>query len=321
MRKDIWVLTDNKTGNNNQAIALAEELGLGYEIKKISYNFLGILPNFLLGTHPVHIKKRVLQSLKIEELPKLIISSGRRTAVLAAYFKKQYASKVIVAQIMRPAINPEFFDYIILPEHDNFNYASPKVIRVIGALGYIQEKLEAGRELLGKHYPEAKNFIAVFLGGSTKSYNFTDKIAVPLLSSLKQIANNHSLSLFVSFSRRTPEEVKKVIRDNLSSPHIIFDPASEMPNPYFGMLAEAKYVIVTADSISMCSEIASTGKPFYIFCPDEFNLKKHRFFIQQLIDLRIAKKLDLKSGYLENYSYEPLCEVKKVAHIIRPALM
>ena len=35
-------------------------------------------------------------------------------------------------------------------------------------------------------------------------------------------------------------------------------------NPYFGMLGAADAIVVTADSVSMISEAAATGKPVYI---------------------------------------------------------
>jgi hypothetical protein len=317
MNKAIWVLTDDKTGNNNQAIALAEELGLGYEIKKLSYNLLGKLPNLFFRVKPLHVNRKLLESLLLLPPPEIIITSGRKTAAVAVYLKKKYQDKIKIIQIMRPSLNPDLFDLIILPQHDTFNYVSSRVVRIIGALGNIKTKLQNGKRLIDQHYPEAKDFIAVFLGGSTKGYSFKAEIAQHLADTLEQVSNNHCMHLFISFSRRTPEAVKKIIRERFSKLHIIYDPSGDGVNPYFGMLSEAKKIIVTSDSISMCSEIASTGKPFYIFCPDEFKLKKHRFFIQQLIDLGVAKKLDLSSSLLKDYSYEPLCEVTKVANIIK----
>ena len=35
-------------------------------------------------------------------------------------------------------------------------------------------------------------------------------------------------------------------------------------NPYFGFLAHADAIVVTADSVSMTSEACSTGKPVYV---------------------------------------------------------
>ena len=43
----VWVLTDDRTGSNNQSIAIAESLSNNCVVKKISYNFFVKLPNFL----------------------------------------------------------------------------------------------------------------------------------------------------------------------------------------------------------------------------------------------------------------------------------
>lgn len=95
---------------------------------------------------------------------------------------------------------------------------------------------------------------------------------------------------------------------------------STVYNPYIAMLANAKYIISTADSISMCSEVASSGKPLYIFCPSNFNSSKHKIFIKQLVEQKIAKTFDESVTMLEEYSYKPLNEAERVAEIIKSLL-
>ena len=84
----IWVLIDNRIGNANQALALAAKLNVSYQVKNFQYNSFAILPNFLLGLWPIHVKRSVLDELKSQDAPDIIISSGRRTAPLAIYLKK-----------------------------------------------------------------------------------------------------------------------------------------------------------------------------------------------------------------------------------------
>jgi mitochondrial fission protein ELM1 len=321
MSAEIWVLGDNRLGNTNQAIALAEEIGLEYELKNIKYNSLCKLPNFFLKFKPVHIKESILSSLAAQQFPKIIISSGRRTAPLALYLKKKSNNRIKVIQIMNPNINSEAFDLIILPQHDKIRQISSNVVRIIGALSNSNEKMKVGAEALQQHYPDLKNFIAVIIGGDTKNYQFS-KFAIENFNSiLMKIAINHSSTLFFSFSRRTPDILKRKIKENFLWPHIIYDPEGDSHNPYFGMLAKADYIICTADSISMNSEIASTGKPLFIYCPNDFEFRKHRFFIQQLFDIGVARKLNNSTNLLEDYSYIPLNEVKKVADIIKVEIL
>jgi mitochondrial fission protein ELM1 len=191
----------------------------------------------------------------------------------------------------------------------------------VGALSNIKAKIEQGEKELRKNYPEITRFIAVIIGGNTKNYQFIDDNAHSLSSILSKIANNHSIPLFISFSRRTPDSAKQIIRERLPLPNIIYDPQENKPNPYFGMLSSAEYIISTADSISMCSEAASSGKPLYIFCPDNFKSRKHRSFIKQLIDRAIARNLDSSIELLETYSYQPLYEVQKISDLIKSAIL
>lgn len=317
MNSEIWVLGDNRVGTKVQAIALAEVMKLGYELKDIRYNIFGRLPNFLLMLNPIHINREFFASINLTKLPKIIISAGRRTAPLALYLKEKSGNKLKVIQIMRPDCHYSKFDLIVIPQHDNIRQESSNVVRIIGSLNNVKAKIVDGGKELYNQYLDIKRFIAVMVGGNTKNYEFSNNDAILLSSLLSKISSNHSLPLFISFSRRTSWQVKQIIRANFTSPNIIYDPEEEKFNPYFCMLGCADYIISTADSISMCSEAASSGKPLYIFLPDDFKSKKHRAFIQQLINLGIARKLDSSISLLEDYPYKPLYEVEKISEIIK----
>lgn len=317
----IWVLVDNRIGNANQAIVLAEKLGQPFEIKHINYNHFAKFPNSILSLFPIHIKCNILRRLKAENIPDIIISAGRRTAVLAVYLKKISNNKSKIIQIMRPNLEPKAFELIILPQHDIYNHTLPNIVRILGALTNVQEKLPDIKANFENEYPDIKNFIAVIIGGSTKNYKLTMENAQELGEVLSAVADNHSLALFITFSRRTPKNIKEYFQKKFQWPNICYDPESGEANPYPAILGAAKFIVSTSDSISMCSEAASTGKPVYIYRPDSFSLKKHNFFIQQLVDLGIARRLDKNTNYLEPYSYEPLSEINKVAEMIQKDIL
>lgn len=315
--RDIWVLGDDRPGNTNQAIALAQELGHPYTVKYLQYNKYRLLPNWFLAKKPLHVNKDILQALLSCPAPGIIISSGRRMASLAVYLKKYFRSDIKIIQIMNPCLDFKNFDSVILPQHDKIRQITPNIIRIVGALTNIHSRLDQETKILEEHYPEIKNFIAVIIGGSSRQFKFNTKDVESFSQILQNIAKNQPLPFFISFSRRTPAIVKEIIMNNFAKwPNVIYDPSSKKPNPYVGLLGQAKYVIVTADSISMCSEAASSGKPLYIFYNEDFNLRKHRFFIQQLMDLGIAKKLDESVNFLQEYHYKPLHEVRKVAELV-----
>lgn len=313
----IWVLVDDRVGHANQALALAGKLSSNYQIKNLEYNFFVELPNFLLSFYPFYVRKSSLQQVILEGLPDIIISAGRRTAPLAVYLKKLSKGKTKIVQIMRPNLNPKQFDLIVLPQHDSYSYTLPNIVRIIGALNDVQAVIPNSRAVMKLYYPNIKNFIAVIIGGASKRYDFNSANATSLIDSLKTVSENHSLPLFITFSRRTPKHVKEKFRKTFIEPNVIYDPEENLPNPYPAIIEEAEYIVLTADSISMCSEAANTGKPIYIFCPKNFNLKKHKFFVQQLVDLGIAKRLEPETNFLIKYEYNTLHEVDKVAEVVK----
>lgn len=318
---NIWVLTDYRKGNSAQSIAIAEELGIGYETKYIEYNFIAKLPNFLLGKNAPHIKSVSKTMLIADSPPKLIISSGRRTAKVAEYLKKLYPDVKII-QIMKPNISQEIFDLIILPQHDVFS-AKPKckVIRTIGALNNIKSKISKYKALPRK-FISMKSFIGVLIGGDTKEYRFTKKDATQLCDYISNAASYNDKPALITFSRRTPKHVKKLFYKNLTWPNIIYDPTiDQSENPYIGILKFADSIILTCDSVSMISETASSGKPLYVYSPQKFTSKKHKYLLQQLVDLEIAKSCSATAGKMTKYKYKPLDELSKIVQYIKKNIL
>lgn len=320
----VWVLADSRVGNLNQAIALAEKMGLNYELKHLEYNCFGKLPNCLLALSPIHVKKGWLSSLGATgKYPDVIISSGRRTASIASYLKYKSGNKIKIIQIMHPNLLFSHFDLVILPYHDTIKKNAVNIVQVTGALNNIPDKIFASNNELHKNYPSLGRFIAVIIGGNSKHYDFSKNGAKEFAEILSNIAKNQQYTLFVSFSRRTPGGAKQMIKNNLPSSAIIYDPLEERdkPNPYLSMLATADYIIATADSISMCSEAASTGKPLYIFFPLLFKSAKHLTFVKQLVNLKIAKILDKSTTHLVPYEYTPLNEVARISNIVMNSIL
>ncbi|GAA5253070.1 ELM1/GtrOC1 family putative glycosyltransferase [Candidatus Rickettsia kedanie] len=385
----IWVIADDRTGNTNQAIALAKKLTEEYTTIRLEYNCLAKLPNFLLKYYPLHIKSELLQDILAKSQPDIIITAGRRTAVLAFYLKKKLdllhnvankeefvgyterstAAYILVRedastgsthklpleasdarglikdikliQIMQPNLPYNTFDAVILPYHDSSNSQNvvpwldhriqkkikedwiPRssrgmTIPINGAINNVTEKFAAANLELQKHYPNLKQFIAVIIGGNNQKFNFNEDEANLFASLLNKIYTNQQIPFFISFSRRTPQAVKSIIKNNMPASTIIYDPNEEADyNPYIAMLANAKYIISTVDSISMCSEAASSGKPLYIFCPPNFNSSKHKIFVKQLVEQKIARIFDESVISLEEYNYKPLNEAERVAEIIK----
>ena len=59
-------------------------------------------------------------------------------------------------------------------------------------------------------------------------------------------------------------------------------------NPYFGLISCADMIIVTGDSMSMCSECCASSVPVFIFAPADMMSEKHKRFHQSLFDAGFA---------------------------------
>jgi len=334
----IWVLADDRPGNYSQAIGLAESLSklipATVEIKKIHYNFLATLPNFLKidGLMGIDSASRnsLLNNISPSSQPNIIISAGRKTAPINLFLKKYYQAfigfgKIFSVQIMNPNLNPiQFskFDFVILPKHDKAA-EQKNILRIVGALNPINDKLlemeyqKFAAQLDRINSPK----IALLVGGSSKKGKFDAKIVQDLSEVVGRVVNNMKANLLILNSRRTGDKITEILDQNLYFPtpqiKIFFKwQATDWENPYLAVLKAADFIIATGDSISMCSEICSLGKPVYIFNPSEICSKKHLRFHQNLFDQKFAKKLEQTAENLEKYLPQKLDETNRIAQEI-----
>ena len=100
----IWALLDDRMGNNNQILGVAEALGTPFEEKKITYNKWIFLPNFLRFKPILGVSKESLKDIDLpaEELPDLIIGAGRRMFPLMRYLKKKSKGRTKLVHMMNP---------------------------------------------------------------------------------------------------------------------------------------------------------------------------------------------------------------------------
>lgn len=314
MPKRAWILKDHRVGSTNQMLALARALHLDYELKNIEYRpLISQLPNLLLAGI-WHVDKHKSDNLDLSiSAPEIIISAGRRCALVSVYLKKQLPSLKII-NIMRPQVAHNFFNYIILPQHD-LSVKSGNTIEIIGALNDSHGQIHHAPEMDEIH-PGVGNFVGVIIGGATRSFDFTYKDAECLIRYIEQAIKNISCNLIISFSRRTKERIKQMVKEAFKD-SVVYDPTSNKANIYYSILKSAKFIIATGDSISMCSEIISSGKLCYIYRPlDIVRSPKHERFVNYLVENKIAKVLEHDTK-LEEYSYKPLNEVERVAKLIK----
>lgn len=287
---EIWVLVDEVAGHNAQALGVAEALGLPFSKKKLIYNKNAKLPNAL--------KFNSLSSLDLKKsdnltgsYPDIIISCGRKTAPIAIAIKKaarKSGKNSFACHIMWPGCFTTCgFDMVAVPSHDNLNLFqrnSKRVIRTIGSPNritkpFLLQEYRIWDKTIGE-LPSPR--IVLLLGGDSRKTSFTKDHAKYLVNSISSLVSNFNSSLLVTNSRRTNREVSDFVKEEFKRKigryYYFHDVHQSKANPFFAFLQLADAIITTGDSISMCSEAASTGKPVYIFSPDGNAPQKHRRF-------------------------------------------
>ena len=221
-----------------------------------------MIPDGISGVNPQD--RRELLGLPVADI---MISCGRQTVAPALFLKNWPATSRFI-HLLHPRVGLGKFDLVVVPAHDfaNKTHGLPaNVIPTLGALNRLTPDILAQAyqkwHPLWAALPAPK--IAVLLGGTNSVYNFDTKQAARIGAMFRQTHDQTGASFLVTTSRRTDSKILPIIRQFLAPiPHFAW--AGDAPNPYFGLLACADHIIVTADSINMVSEACFTGKPVYI---------------------------------------------------------
>ena len=202
------------------------------------------------------------------------------------------------------------------PNHDGI--CGNNVINSVGALHKFNDIFFD--ELIENIFAIPKdNLLSVIVGGSIHHYNFSFNEVNNLIRKINIIKKNNPLfNILIIFSRRTTNQIKKIMKDNLKD-IIIWD--EEDKNPYTFALKYSNFFIVTSDSTSMISECAFTSKPIYIFhLPFKRTSKRIEKFHKEFEHLNITKDLN-NTNKLTSWTYKSLNETKRIASIIKERII
>ena len=309
-----WVVTDGKIGMETQCLGLAEALGFLPVVKRIQvrrpWRWLPPLwvPDPVGSLGP---KKDKLAP----PWPEVLIASGRQSIAVSIAIRKAAKGACFTVQIQNPVVDPAHFDLIVAPRHDRLR--GPNVVTTLGAMNRITPvRLAEAAERFRAEWAELpRPLVAVVLGGSNRVYRMTDGVAADLGRKLAGMAREAGAGILVTPSRRTPAPVVEALRQALDGlPARVWDGTGE--NPYLAYLALADAMVVTADSVNMVSEAATTGKPVHVFeLPG--GSRKFRDFHGVLREAGITRPFE---GRLESWSYTPLSDTQDAAEAIRRLL-
>jgi hypothetical protein len=268
------VLHDGKPGMRSQALGLAEATGCPFVEKPLGVHLpWSILPPqlWLLPRYAVSEGR----SLWAPPWPDLVIACGRNAAVPALTIRRASGGHTFLAQIQDPRVRRSEFDLIVAPEHDRLR--GPRVIITRGAVHRVTAaRLDEERRRFPALAALPRPIVTVLIGGANKTYRLTLRRLAEIADTLAALLSEHGGSLLLTPSRRTGEQGIRLLRARLGGfPGEIWEGRGD--NPYFAYLALADALLVTADSVSMISEAAATGKPVHILDLAGGNAKFARF--------------------------------------------
>ncbi len=280
----VWVLCDDRVGHVNQALGVVEALDVPFIPKKVVFNRWGRLPNMLRGRSLLGVSAE--KSTELEPpWPDVVIAAGRRVAPVSAYIKKQNAGRTFCVQLMWPGFPEQDFDFIAVPEHDGVPEGL-RVMQTLGAPHRITPTLLEREAMIWQKTLELlpKPYIALLVGGDSGKYAFTPEHAAELGKMASGFAQRLGGSLLVTTSRRTTPEAEAALKDSVSGQYYYHNWQTDHSNPYIAFLALSEAVLVTGDSVSMCSESCAAGKAVFIYAPEEATPAKHQRLHQALYD-------------------------------------
>ena len=306
----IWLLHDGKIGMANQTRGLAEALGWPIAEKQLviraPWRFLPpalwLVPALALDPAGGRLAP---------PWPDIVIACGRNSVAPARLVKRASGGRSFWVQVQDPRFARGEIDLIVAPLHDPA--PGENVFRTLGAVHRVTaEKLAAETARWAPVFAALpRPLIAVLIGGDNSVYRLTEESFGALCDRLVALAKS-GVGLAITPSRRTGDAQRAMLQKRLAGlSAYIWDGSGD--NPYFGMLGAADAILVTADSVSMISEAASTGKPVHIV-ELEGGSEKFARFHQGMREAGITR---LFNGTLEEWHYAPPDDTARAAAEIR----
>ncbi len=316
----IWVVSDGRTGIQNQALGLAEAVArltpADIDIKTVRWRpAFDRWPSSLKT--PAMLAPGSFDPRAVTQWPDLWIATGRASLPLSARVRDWSDGKTFVVQTQDPRWRNDRYDLIVAPAHDGLS--GPNVLSITGSPHRItpQRLAEAAPAFAARIAPLPHPRVTVMVGGTSAAFDLPPAHAADLADQIAEAVAAANGALLLTYSRRTPQAAKAVMTDRLSAlPGWIWDGTGD--NPLFAMLDGADHILVTEDSANMAAEAASTGKPVHIL--PMVARKAPGKFARLHADLQARGAARPFDGALTPWTYAPLNETDRAARAVLAAM-
>ncbi|WP_049623097.1 mitochondrial fission ELM1 family protein [Frateuria defendens] len=312
---ECWAITDQAAGNQRQALALAERLGLPVRHLVLAPRppWSWLSPRLTLGGRLA--LDAAQRRLFAPPWPVVAIGCGRTAALFTRLLRPLAGGRCHTVQILDPRLDPAHWDTVIAPRHDGL--AGPNVLTPLGSLNPVDEAwLADGREAFPDFEALPRPRVGVLLGGPRRGVALDAAYARELAAQLLARQRMEGGSLLVLASRRTPPALIQTFAAAISpTPGLFWRNADDGLNPFPGVLGWADRLIVTPDSVNMLSEACAVGCPVHTLAPAPLPARLARFH-QALHEAGLLHDLAATTPA----SQTPLRETEAIARTLRQAI-
>jgi mitochondrial fission protein ELM1 len=222
------------------------------------------------------------------DIPVIVNIGGRDSSAFLSLASKSLFSNSFLMNIQYPKLASAWYDLLALPPVELPQETTAKTMRIGSVPNLVSESLmQKAREVWSPILSAGnRKTLAIIVGGYTGVAGvgsgireFTLKHGQELIQAVMQIQEQTNCNLLLTTSRRTPANVGDLLRTQLA-PRCLrsYFATDSSPNPLMGYMACADAFVVTAESMSMISEAADTGKPVHTYMPEGILSSEHEIF-------------------------------------------
>jgi uncharacterized protein len=256
----IWVIACDRPGDESQIYALAEELGLPFETRKLVFKRRLWRGSDYIRTTADMVDPALREKTLTPPWPDLLLLVGKRSVPVGRWIKDQSGGRTLLVLIGHPRVPAGVFDLVFTTPQ--YPIATDPVVRVhaVSMSRYRRPPIATGQERAWLD-PLPRPHLLMMLGGSTRYWKLVPRQIAGHAIELASRAQQAGGSLIVVRSPRTSEEVVEEIELGLKGAKCRWRMVRRNFPRFPVLLGDADQLFPTADSVSMISESAITGKP------------------------------------------------------------
>lgn len=256
----IWVMGGHRPGDLAQVYALAEELRLPFETRRLVYNWRFWLRGRFMGASAISVRSDVRERTLVPPWPDLIILVGKRAVPVARWVKDQSGGRTRLVLVGHPRVAPEHFD-LVFTTRQYLTPGGPSIRLQPLTMSRFRQPPRPTEEEQAWLGSLPRPHLLLMIGGDTRHWTIRPQTIAGQAAKLAHRAGRAGGSLIVVGSARTSDDVLGAIEERLEEESCEWRVVRH-DFPRFGvLLGDADELFPTADSVSMISESVVTGKP------------------------------------------------------------